>query len=117
MSDLETIDECFPIEICPGCRAVPGVVVFPAVPLKQSKLIPYDLSGLRRRHGVKVIAKLILKAYRRGLSGVKINEDEPLRSNVGVDLEERVLLGIEVREIVVFSGFVQLASGQVRPER
>jgi hypothetical protein len=34
-----------------------------------------------------------------------------------VDLEERVLLGIEVREIVVFSGFVQLASGQVRPER
>jgi len=117
MAHLKAVHKCFPVEVCPGHRTIPGVIILPAVRRKQGKLISDFFSGTRRRSWVEIIAKLFLEADRRRFSGVKIDKYEPLSGDMGVDLEERMLLGIEIRQIAVLPGFVQLARRQIRPVR
>lgn len=117
VTDLKPIHERLPVELGTSDAAVPSMVILPTVIGKQSKLIPDHFSGGRVWHRLEIITKLFFETHRRSVSSIEIDKDEPLRRDVGMDLEKRMGLGIKVREASILSGFVQFASREIRPCR
>jgi hypothetical protein len=78
---------------------------------KQCKLVAHFLASTQLWHRIEVIPELVHKANCRRFSSIKVDKNKPLGRYVGMNLEERVFLGLKIWEVVIFSCLVQVTIG------
>lgn len=75
---------------------------------KEAELIAHLFPSLPSRRRIEIVTKLILKLDCWCFSRIKIHKDEPLRGNMRVNPEQRMLLWIEIVQTTVLFRVMQL---------